>query len=71
MEFDRVLSEQEADAIDESLKDANRKLQARARRRHYAEEPCFRVPGPLIDIKYVPRTAKHSSFGWGANYFSW
>ena len=70
LDMDPFLSIEQADLVDAELKDTNRKLQANAKRRHFAEIPCFRMPGPLIYIRHVGKGSKHSGLGFGHNYYN-
>ena len=65
-----LLAGEEADELDRSLAETNRKLQASGSRRHKvtcATGACFRICGPLPNISVTTPSAHHV-LGRGRNY---
>jgi len=62
-----VLSDEEANSLDQSECTENKRLYAAGKRRHQAALPCIRVCGPLLPI-LTEHSSAHHPLGRGHNY---
>eukprot|EP00973_Karenia_brevis_P093278 12416574-Karenia_brevis.AAC.1 len=64
-----LLTQREADVLDQQELESNRKLYAQSRKPAFADLPSLRVPGPLMRLTVLPpQPSSHHLLGKGRNY---
>ena len=64
-----MLTEAESAELDELACIDHKALKSKGMRRHGANKPCMRVPGPLIQVILDPKcVSEHHPLGWGHSW---